>query len=150
MNSTTIPASEPYADPAPIGTGFRGNDRLLLGIIMGVLTFWLFAQTTLNIAPDMQKDLGLGTSLMNIAVAVTALFSGIFIVFIGGLADRIGRVRIVMIGFVLSIIGVVVDWLRARRRACGLFPAARPCAPRPIRSLHHAGEPCVGQVLLGR
>ena len=72
---------------------------------MGVLTFWLFAQTTLNIAPDMQKDLGLGTSLMNIAVAVTALFSGIFIVFIGGLADRIGRVRIVMIGFVLSIIG---------------------------------------------
>ncbi len=105
MNSTTTPASEPYADPAPIGTGFRGNDRLLLGIIMGVLTFWLFAQTTLNIAPDMQKDLGLGTSLMNIAVAVTALFSGIFIVFIGGLADRIGRVRIVMIGFVLSIIG---------------------------------------------
>ena len=72
---------------------------------MGVLTFWLFAQTTLNIAPDMQKDLGLGTSLMNIAVAATALFSGIFIVFIGGLADRIGRVRIVMIGFVLSIIG---------------------------------------------
>jgi MFS transporter, DHA2 family, multidrug resistance protein len=72
---------------------------------MGVLTFWLFAQTTLNIAPDMQKDLGLDTSLMNIAVAVTALFSGIFIVFIGGLADRIGRVRIVMIGFVLSIIG---------------------------------------------
>lgn len=72
---------------------------------MGVLTFWLFAQTTLNIAPDMQKDLGLDTSLMNIAVAVTALFSGIFIVFTGGLADRIGRVRIVMVGFVLSIIG---------------------------------------------
>jgi DHA2 family multidrug resistance protein-like MFS transporter len=72
---------------------------------MGVLTFWLFAQTTLNIAPDMQKDLRLDTSVMNIAVAITALFSGIFIVFIGGLADRIGRVRIVMAGFVLSIIG---------------------------------------------
>ena len=78
---------------------------MLFGIILGVLTFWLFAQTTLNVAPDMQKDLGLSTSLMNIAVAVTALFSGIFIVFIGGLADRIGRVRIVMVGFVLSIIG---------------------------------------------
>jgi len=72
---------------------------------MGVLAFWLFAQTTLNVAPDMQKDLGLDTSSMNIAVAITALFSGIFIVFIGGLADRIGRVRIVMAGFVLSIIG---------------------------------------------
>jgi len=72
---------------------------------MGVLTFWLFAQTTLNIAPDMQKDLGVDTSLMNIAVAATAPFSGIFIVFLGGLADRIGRVRMVMAGFILSIIG---------------------------------------------
>ena len=98
-------ALEPTAGPAATATGFRGNDRLLFGIILGVLTFWLFAQTTLNIAPDMQKDLGLDTSLMNIAVAITALFSGIFIVFIGGLADRIGRVRIVMVGFVLSIIG---------------------------------------------
>jgi len=86
-------------------TGFRGNNRLLLGIIMGVLTFWLFAQTTLNVAPDMQKELGLDTSSMNIAVAITALFSGIFIVVIGGLADRIGRVRVLMAGFVLSIVG---------------------------------------------
>jgi DHA2 family multidrug resistance protein-like MFS transporter len=53
----------------------------------------------------MQKDLGLDASTMNIAVAVTALFSGIFIVFIGGLADRISRVRIVMAGFALSIVG---------------------------------------------
>ena len=104
MSSSTS-ALEPTAGRAGTATGFRGNDRVLFGIILGVLTFWLFAQTTLNIAPDMQKDLGLDTSLMNIAVAVTALFSGIFIVFIGGLADRIGRVRIVMAGFVLSIIG---------------------------------------------
>lgn len=84
---------------------FRGNDRVLYGIILGVITFWLFAQTTLNIAPDMGRDLGLGASTMNIAVAITALFSGIFIVVIGGLADRVGRVRIVRIGFYLSIVG---------------------------------------------
>jgi DHA2 family multidrug resistance protein-like MFS transporter len=88
----------------PVGE-FRGNDRLLLGIILGVLAFWLFAQTTLNIAPDMQKGLGVSAGLMNIAVALTALFSGIFIVIVGGLADRIGRVRVVMVGFVLSILG---------------------------------------------
>ena len=99
--------SAPPASTGPDGTeaGFKGNDRLLLGIIMGVLGFWLFAQTTLNVAPDMQKDLRLETSVMNTAVAITALFSGIFIVFIGGLADRIGRVKIVRAGFVLSIIG---------------------------------------------
>ncbi|TAM59971.1 MFS transporter [bacterium] len=87
---------------------FRGNDRLLFGMIFGVLTFWLFAQTTLNVAPKMQKDLGIDSATMNIAVAITALFSGIFIVFVGGLADRFGRVKIVMGGFVLSIIGSLI------------------------------------------
>ena len=86
-------------------TKFHGNDKLLCGIILGVVTFWLFAQTTLNIAPDMGKDLGLDASVMNIAVAITALFSGIFIVVMGGLADRVGRVKIVKIGFYLSILG---------------------------------------------
>jgi MFS transporter, DHA2 family, multidrug resistance protein len=84
---------------------FVGNDRLLFGIIFGVLAFWLFAQTTLNISPVMAADLGIETSVMNIAVSITALFSGIFIVVIGGLADRLGRVKVVQIGFVLSIIG---------------------------------------------
>jgi MFS transporter, DHA2 family, multidrug resistance protein len=84
---------------------FVGNDRLLFGIIFGVLAFWLFAQTTLNISPVMAADLGIETSVMNIAVSITALFSGIFIVVIGGLADRLGRVKVVQIGFVLSSIG---------------------------------------------
>lgn len=84
---------------------FRGNDRLLFGIIAGVVAFWLFAQTTLNIAPDMQRDLGMGAGAMNIAVAITSLFSGIFIVVMGGLADRIGRLKITRVGFYLSIAG---------------------------------------------
>ena len=99
---------------------FRGNDRLLYGIILGVITFWLFAQTTLNIAPAMGRDLGLGASTMNTAVAITSLFSGIFIVVIGGLADRVGRVRIVRIGFYLSILGSLL---------VGLAPAGRLASP---------------------
>ena len=84
---------------------FVGNDRVLFGIIFGVLAFWLFAQTTLNISSVMADDLAIETSVMNIAVSITALFSGIFIVVIGSLADRFGRVKMVQIGFVLSIIG---------------------------------------------
>ncbi|MBM7455880.1 DHA2 family multidrug resistance protein-like MFS transporter [Oceanisphaera litoralis] len=84
---------------------YQGNDRLLFGIIMGLLAFWLFAQTTLNIAPTMAADLGVEQSLMNIAVSITALFSGIFVVVVGGLADRIGRVKTVMWGFAFSITG---------------------------------------------
>ena len=72
--------------PAP----FRGSDKLLFGIIFGVLAFWLFAQTTLNISPAIAADLEVETSLMNIAVSITALFSGIFIVVCGSLADRLG------------------------------------------------------------
>lgn len=85
--------------------GYQGTDKLLYGIILGVIAFWMFAQTTLNIAPDMQRDLGLDASMMNIAVAVTALFSGIFIVVMGGLADRFGRVKVVTLGFYLNIVG---------------------------------------------
>jgi len=77
----------------------------LFGIILGVLAFWLFAQTTLNINVDMAKDLGIESSLMNIAVSITSLFSGIFIVVFGGLADKIGRVKMVKYGFCFSIIG---------------------------------------------
>ena len=88
-------------DPA----SYRGDDVLLFGIILGVLAFWLFAQTTLNIAPTMAADLQVTTSVMNIAVSITALFSGILIVVVGGLADRVGRVKILMWGFILSIVG---------------------------------------------
>lgn len=96
------------APTAEAGTGYVGNDPLLFGIILGVLAFWLFAQTTLNIAPTMGRDLGIETSVMNIAVSITALFSGIFIVVVGGAADRIGRVRVVQAGFVLGIVGALL------------------------------------------
>lgn len=103
--SSNTPASTVRHTKNETQAPFKGNDRLLFGIIMGVIAFWLFAQTTLNIAPDMQRDLGMAPNTMNIAVAITSLFSGIFIVVMGGLADRIGRLRITRIGFYFSILG---------------------------------------------
>ena len=32
---------------------FKGDNRLLVGIIISVLTFWLFAQSLLNIVPTL-------------------------------------------------------------------------------------------------
>src|SRR5689334_13801206 len=93
---------------------YRGNDTLLFGMILGVLAFWLFAQTTLNIAPAMAADLAIATPVMNIAVSITALFSGIFIVVVGGLADRAGRVKILTWGFVFSIAGSMLVGLAPR------------------------------------
>ena len=84
---------------------YQGDNKLVLGIVLAVITFWLFAQTTLNIAPAMRDDLRIAESINNIAVSITALFSGIFIVIAGGLADRLGRVKLTNIGIVLGILG---------------------------------------------
>ena len=92
----------------PSGVKSPGNDRLLFGMILGVVAFWLFAQTTLNIASTMAADLGIEMSVMNIAVSITALFSGIFIVVVGGLADRVGRVKVVQVGFGFGIVGAIL------------------------------------------
>ena len=100
---------------------YRGDDKLLYGIILGVLAFWLFAQTTLNIAPTMAADLQVEQSFMNIAVSITALFSGIFIVVIGGLADRVGRVKMVMYGFGFSIVGSLLVGLAPSGGMGGTF-----------------------------
>ena len=83
----------------------RGANRLILGIVLAVLTFWLFAQTTLNVAPTMREELRISESLNNIAVSITALFSGIFIVVAGDLADRLGRLKLTYVGLALSVLG---------------------------------------------
>ncbi len=113
---------------------YQGNDRLLYGIILGVLAFWLFAQTTLNIAPAMAADLQLEQSFMNIAVSITALFSGIFIVVIGGLADRVGRVKMVQLGFVFSIVGSLLVGL-APSGALGALSSCWAGSARACRAL---------------
>jgi MFS transporter, DHA2 family, multidrug resistance protein len=83
----------------------RGANRLILGIVLAVITFWLFAQTTLNVAPTMREELRISESLNNIAVSITALFSGIFIVVAGDLADRLGRLKLTYVGLALSVLG---------------------------------------------
>lgn len=96
MSSTTAAAT---------ANTHRGANRLILGIVLAVISFWLFAQTTLNVAPTMREELRISESLNNIAVSITALFSGIFIVVAGGLADRLGRLKITYVGLALSVLG---------------------------------------------
>lgn len=89
-----------------------GTDRLLLGSVLGILTFWLFAGTVGTVAPAMLTDINAGhpggyltANSMNLVISVTALFSGMFVVVMGGLADRYGRVRMALLGNVLGIAG---------------------------------------------
>src|ERR1051325_3813791 len=110
----------------------RGTNKLILGIVLAVISFWLFAQTTLNVAPTMRDELRISESLSNIAVSITALFSGIFVVVAGGLADRLGRLKITYVGLALSVLGSLliaispagtVAFLMTRRVIQGLSAA---------------------------
>jgi len=89
-------------------TPFKGGDRLTFGIVLGVLTFWLFAQSMMNIVPAIQEDIDIPSASLNLSISLTALFSGCFIVVAGGVADKIGRVKMTYIGFILSIVGCLL------------------------------------------
>ena len=67
---------------------------MIIGIVFGVITFWLFAQAMVNVVPAVQEDLGISLGTLNIAISLSALFSGMFIVAAGGLADKVGRKKI--------------------------------------------------------
>ncbi|MBB1510328.1 MFS transporter [Tessaracoccus sp. MC1756] len=87
-----------------------GTEKLLWGIVLAVVTFWLFAGTAGTVAPDMMADINstgdhIDASSLNLAVSLTGLFSGLFMVLFGGLADKIGRVRITLLGVILNAAG---------------------------------------------
>lgn len=87
---------------------YKGDAKLLIGIILAVLSFWLFAQSVLNMEPTIQKKLGMTSGAMGIGVSITALFSGLFIVLTDGLADRLVRVKFSLAGLVINIIGSIL------------------------------------------
>ncbi|WP_311478982.1 MFS transporter [uncultured Gulosibacter sp.] len=92
-------------------SGYQGTEKLLWGIVLAVVTFWLFAGSAATVAPEIDKSINAGGQMfvdpaaLNLAVSITGLMSGLFIVFAGGLADRVGRVKITLIGIVLNIVG---------------------------------------------
>ena len=99
---------------------FRGNDRLLIGMVLGVLTFWLFYQSMFNVVPSIQKDLGMSDTSLNAVISLGSLFSGCFIILMGGLADRFGRVRLTYIGFTLNIVACLVLYFSINAFTFGL------------------------------
>ena len=61
----------------------------------------------MNIAPHVQRFYHVDMSIVNIAVSLTSLLTGVFIVVAGGLSDKIGRVKITNAGLILSILGSI-------------------------------------------
>lgn len=89
----------------PSREAFEGNNKLLIGIVLSVITFWLFAQSLVNVVPILEDSFNTDIGTVNIAVSITALFSGMFVVGSGGLADKYGRIKLTNIGIILNILG---------------------------------------------
>lgn len=115
---------------------WKASDRWLLGVVLAVISFWLFAQTLLNVIPAIQGSLGLTTTVANLAVSVTALMSGLFIVVFGGLADRVGRAKIFRLGIALSIAGSLLIVLTPSKQ--GALTATMIMAGRIVQGLSAA------------
>ena len=118
------------APSAPAAQGYRGTEKLLWGIVLAVLTFWLFAGTAGTVAPQILRDINssqqyVDAASMNLAVSVTALFSGLFIVMMGGFADKLGRVKITLLGIVMGIVGSLLLVFAAGPLALPLLLAGR-------------------------
>lgn len=71
MSATEINAAAPAA--------FQGSGRLILGIIAGVLTFWLFAQSVVNIVPAIQQEVAIPLESLNLAISLTGLFPAVLL-----------------------------------------------------------------------
>ena len=124
------------ASQATADTTWKPTDKWLLGVVIAVITFWLFAQTLLNVIPGIQNELGIELTTANLAVSITSLFSGLFIVIAGGLADRIGRVKILYIGIYLSILGSLLIALTPENM--GAFTTAMLLGGRIVQGLSAA------------
>lgn len=86
----------------------KKTNLYIVGIVLAVLTFWLFAQSMINVIPAISEDMNVSLGTLNIATSLTSLFSGLFIVLAGGISDRSGRKKLTYVGLVLSILGSIL------------------------------------------
>ena len=80
-------------------------DGKLIIASFAVLTYWLFAQSFINIGSSVQKTFGATDSTLNLSIGLVSFVTGIFMVGAGDIADKVGNLKMTIIGLVFSIIG---------------------------------------------
>ena len=83
----------------------RFDGKLIIAASFAVLTYWLFAQSFINIGSSVQKTFGAADSTLNLSISLVSFVTGIFMVGAGDIADKVGNLKMTIIGLVFSIIG---------------------------------------------
>lgn len=90
---------------------YKGTGALILGICLGVATFWLFALSMSAIIPQIAQTFGVKAGDIALPLSITALASGTLIIPMGSIADKYGRMKITRLGLIIAAIGALIGGL---------------------------------------
>ncbi|MEP9853232.1 MFS transporter [Staphylococcus aureus] len=82
----------------------QSGNKIILAIVLSVLTYWLFAQSFINISTPVQQTYQTTPGIINLSVSITSFATGIFMVGAGDVSDKIGRLKMTYLGIILSVI----------------------------------------------
>ena len=61
--------------------------------MLSALTYWLFAQSFINIGPLVGQTYQTSPAVLNLSISLTSFATGIFMVAAGDIVDKIGQLR---------------------------------------------------------
>ncbi|GJF59645.1 MFS transporter [Staphylococcus argenteus] len=84
------------------------RSHIIIAIMLSALTYWLFAQSFINIGPLVGQTYHTSPAILNLSISLTSFATGIFMVAAGDIADKIGQLKMTYIGLIASIIGSIL------------------------------------------
>ncbi|HFJ4987265.1 TPA: MFS transporter [Staphylococcus aureus] len=79
------------------------RSNIIITIMLSALTYWLFAQSFINIGPLVGQTYQTSPAVLNLSISLTSFATGIFMVAAGDIADKIGQLRMTYMGLIISM-----------------------------------------------
>lgn len=79
------------------------RSNIIIAIMLSALTYWLFAQSFINIGPLVGQTYQTSPAVLNLSISLTSFATGIFRVAAGDIADKIGQLRMTYMGLIISM-----------------------------------------------
>ncbi|HCT8478068.1 TPA: MFS transporter [Staphylococcus aureus] len=79
------------------------RSNIIIAIMLAALTYWLFAQSFINIGPLVGQTYQTSPAVLNLSISLTSFATGIFMVAAGDIADKIGQLRMTYMGLIISM-----------------------------------------------
>ncbi|SUJ45660.1 multidrug resistance protein B [Staphylococcus aureus] len=80
------------------------RSNIIIAIMLSALTYWLFAQSFINIGPLVGQTYQTSPAVLNLSISLTSFSTGIFMVAAGDIADKIGQLRMTYMGLIISMV----------------------------------------------